>query len=284
MSLYPGTPPFFGFRYDNWGTNPSATIGTSVTPGATNAEGAWTSVATGANLSTDICGFQVWVGGGNSTGNQKDHLLDIGVDPAGGTSYTPIISDIVCGQSGALTQGGNPFFFPFSIKAGSQVAVRVQGSSGTAGTVRVPMRFYGRPNDMLRLPCGSFSETIGTITSSGGVSFTPGNAADGAWVSLGTTSKPLWWWQLGVQCSNGTITAQYTYAELAWGDSTNKHTILKTVMNFPGTAEICNLSPNELSPYEAYCPVPAGATIYVRGRCNTSPVAGYNAVAIGVGG
>jgi len=284
MSLYPGIPPKFDFQYDNWGTNPSATLGTSVTPGASNAEGSWTAIVTAANVTADVCGVQLFIGSGSTTGAQKDHLLDLGVDPAGGTSYTAIISDIVCGQAGATNGGGHYFFFPISIKSGSQIAVRIQGNNATAGTVRVSIKLYGRASSGIVLPCGTFSETVGAITGSGGVSFTPGNAADGAWTSIGTTTKPLWWWQLGVQCSNGTISAQYTLVELAWGDSTNKQTIMKTVMSFPGTTEICNTTPNKLSPYEAYCPIPAGATLYVRGRSNIAPATGFNAVAIGIGG
>ena len=34
----------------------------------------------------------------------------------------------------------------------------------------------------------------------------------------------------------------------------------------------------------SYCPVPAGAGIYIRGRCNNAPDTVYNAVAIGIGG
>lgn len=129
-----------------------------------------------------------------------------------------------------------------------------------------------------------FSETIGTISSSGGVSFTPGNAANGSWVSLGTTVKPLWWWQIACQCSNTTQTGEYVYIQIAFGDGSNKHIIL-TVMFGNSTSETGG-TPLEgnLSFAEAFCPVPAGSSIYIRGRCNNAPDTGYNAVAIGVGG
>ena len=39
---------------------------------------------------------------------------------------------------------------------------------------------------------------------------TPGNAADGTWTSLGTTSRDLWWWQVGYQIDNTVVTAEYT--------------------------------------------------------------------------
>lgn len=273
------------FTYDNWGANPSATIGTSVTPGASNVEGSWTQVASSANIAQDIYGIYLQVFGGATSAAQKGHLLDIGVDPAGGTSYSPIISNLVCGSSPALTAAGaREFFFPFFIKAGSSVAVRIQGNNATAGTVRVATRFYGYRTVPEMLPVGQFSETIGTITNSSGVSFTPGNAADGSWVDLGATAKNMWWWQLGYQIDNATITAEYTYIELAWGDGTNKHTIFK-IMHGGTTGETCGAAAQtNLLWMAAYARVPAGAHIYVRGRCNNAPDTGYNAVAIGIGG
>lgn len=273
------------FVYDNWGTNPSATPGTSIVPGASNAEGSWTAIASSGNISEDIYGFYIQVFGGATAANAKNHLLDIGVDPAGGTSYVAIISNLVCGASPALTvAGAREFFFPMFIKAGSAVAVRIQGSNATAGTVRVCAQFYGKPSAGHLLPVGSYSETIGTITNSNGVSFTPGNAADGSWVDLGVTAKPLWWWQLGYQIDNGTITAEYTYIELAFGDASNKHTIFKT-MHGGTTGETCGLATQTpMLSLAAYCPVKAGEHLYVRGRCNNAPDTGYNAVAVGIGG
>lgn len=273
------------FVYDNFGANPSATPGTSVTPGASNAEGSWTQVASGANIAQDVFGFYLRVSDGASTTAAKPQILDVGVDPAGGTSYTPIISNLVCGASGAITIGsGMQFYFPMWIKAGSSVAVRIQGANATAGTVRVGARFYGRPSTPEALPIGTYSETIGTITGSNGVSFTPGNAADGNWVSLGTTTKPLWWWQIGYQIDNGTITAEYTYIDIAHGDTTNKHLITRLLHTGTTGEAVTAVMPLHMMFVEAYCPVPAGANIYIRGRCNNAPDTGYNGVAVGVGG
>lgn len=283
--LLPGGLSAYNFTYDNWGTNPANSIGTSVTPGASNVEGSWTQVASSANIAQDCYWIYMQVHSGATATAAKNHLLDIGVDPAGGTSYVAIISNIVCGAAPSLTQAGNrEFVFPYFIKAGSSVAVRIQGSNATAGTVRVPMRFYGQPTNPNAVPVGNISQTMGTITNSRGPSFTPGNAADGSWVDLGATSNPLWWWQLGYQIDNGTITAEYTYIEVAWGDATNKHTMFK-MMHGGTTSETCGLAAQtHLLPCAAYNPVPAGANIYVRGRCNNAPDTGYNAVVVGIGG
>lgn len=277
------TGPTWGWQYHNGGTNPSATPGTSVTPGASNSEGSWTQIASAANIAFGVWGIWLSVSGGNTTGTDKSHLLDIGIDEAGGTNYTAILSNLVCGQSQAGSTGCNEWYFPLNIPAGSTVAARVQGVASTAGTVRVFAMFFGKPSHPELLPRGEVTETIGTITNSGGVGFTPGNASDGTWQSLGTTTRNLWWWQLGAQISNGTITAQYTWVDLAYGDATNKDFIIRAFpLSIYGTAEIA-AQPFNHHMLQGFCHVPAGSTIYVRGRCSTAPATGYNAVAIGVG-
>ena len=273
--------------YDNFGTNPSATLGTSVTPGATNAEGSWTQIASSANIANDVVGFYIQVTGGATSAAAKNHLLDVGVDPAGGTSYTAVISNLQVGASPAMTAAGLVcHYFPLGIKAGSSVAVRVQGSNGTAGTVRVVARFYGKVSRPELMPVGRYSQTFGTITDSNGQSFTPGNAADGSWVDLGavTTDKPLWWWQLGFSIDNGTITAEYTYIDLAWGDASNKRIISRMVHGGTTSEVAAFITANHMTPEECYWPVPAGANIYIRGRCNNAPDTGYHATVVGIGG
>lgn len=278
------------WTYDNWGANPGSSIGTSVTPGTSNALGSWTQLASAANVAQDVAGFYVQVHSGSASAAWRDHLLDIGIDPAGGTSYTAIISNFQVGCAPALTAAGaREFYFPLHIPAGASVAARVRGSNSTAGTVRVAVRFYGRRSGML-LPVGTFSETLGADTAtSKGTAFTPGNAADGSWADLGATSKNLWWWQVGYAIQNGTvstntITAEYTYIEVAAGDASNKQTIFK-VMHGGTTSETCGLAAQtQLLAIAAYYPVAAGDHIYVRGRTNNAPDSGYHATVIGIGG
>ncbi len=286
MSLFPKGLSRYSFTFDNFGANPSSTPGTSVTPGATNAEGSYTQIATSGNIAADIYGVYLRVANGSTSTAQKDHLLDLGVDPAGGTSYTAVISNIVCGSSADITTpgSGQQFFFPLYIPSAASVAVRIQGSNGTAGTVFVCAKFYGKPSSPEHVPVGAYAETVGTITNSQGVSFTPGNAADGTWASLGTTVKDLWWWQIGYQVSNATITAERTYIDIAHGDGTNKHVIMRT-LHAGGAAETCGSVINaNLNMFDCYCPVLAGTTLYIRGRCENAPDTGYNGVAIGIGG
>ncbi len=287
MTLYVPRRAAAQWYYDNFGTNPAATLGTSVTPGASDSEGSWKQIASSANIANNVVGFYLQVTGGATSAAAKNHLLDVGVDPAGGTSYTAVISNLQVGASPAMTAAGMVcHYFPLGIKAGSSVAVRVQGSNATAGTVRVLARFYGKASRPELMPVGQYSQTFGTITNSNGNAFTPGNAADGSWVDLGavTADKPLWWWQLGYSIDNGTITAEYTYIDLAWGDGSNKH-IISRMVHGGTTGEVASfITANHMTPEECYQPVPAGANIYIRGRANNSPDTGYHATVVGIGG
>jgi hypothetical protein len=177
---------------------------------------------------------------------------------------------------------GQRFFFPYYLKAGTAIAARAQCSQASI-TMRVAIRVIGQPSNPAAVPVGQFSETIGTITNSQGVSFTPGTSADGSWTSLGTTAKAMWWWQIAYSIANGTITAEQTHIELAHGDGSNKHIIVK-LTHAGTTAEVCADLMGGNHSLSCFRPVPAGATLYVRGRCNGAPDTGYNAVAIGIGG
>lgn len=284
MPLMPVGLSAYNFSYNNWGTNPSATPGTSVTPGASNAEGSWTQIASSGDIAQNCYWLHLFIFGANVAGTPKNQLLDIGVDPAGGTSYTAIISNLVMGSTPALTgNGALDFVFPYFIKSGSSVAVRIQGSAATAGTVRVAAYFLGQPTRPEAVPVGSFSQTFGSITNSNGQSFTPGNAADGSWADFGSVTSPLWWFQIGHQVDDATITAERTYVDVAWGDGSNKHVMFRN-MHLGTTNEVCTAYGNIGLTLAAYNPVPAGANIYVRGRCENSPDTGYNATVIGIGG
>jgi hypothetical protein len=285
MALFPAGMARYSFTYDNWGANPSATYGTLLTAGgAINTEGSAAVLATGSNIAQDVYWVELHVHTASGAGD-RSMLIDIGVDPAGGTSYTYVISNIAVGGTSAISGTAQyRFLFPLYIKAGSQVAARVQCIQASI-TVRVAAKFFGQPNRPEMVPSGAYSETIGTVTNSLGQSFTPGNSADGSWVSLGTTVLPLWWWQLCHGINNATVTAENTYIDLAYGDGTNKH-IIHRVMHNGTTAELMGHAGGGslTSAISSFCPVPAGSTIYVRGRCNGAPDTGYYALAIGVGG
>jgi hypothetical protein len=101
---------------------------------------------------------------------------------------------------------------------------------------------------------------------------------------MGTATQHLWWWQLGFTIASGTTTAAMTHVDLAYGDATNKQIIFENLAIFQvGTSEISGYHCYHQL-LSGYSYVPAGTNLYVRGWCSAAPVAGYQAVAIGLGG
>lgn len=259
-------------------TTPSTTPGVSVTPGS-GSKGSYVQLASGANLAQDVYLVLLWVVAGNTAATIRDILMDIGLDPAGGTSYgqTGGISDIMVSQASNAVDGGRWFEFPLFIKAGTSVGVRGQASS--TSTFRCAAWFFGRPTHPELVPVGQYSETIG-VSGNGGTPYTCGNsAAWGSWTSLGTTTRPLWHWHLCTGHNVGTTTAQMYFSELGYGDGTNMVTIIPCLPHFnPGTSERTGQPP-----LWGIWEVPAGGTLYVRGSASGTAET-TEAVVVGIGG
>jgi hypothetical protein len=259
-------------------TAPSTTPGMSVTPGS-GSKGSYVQLASGANLVNDVYGVLLWIVAGNTTATIRDILLDIGLDPAGGTSYSQVggINNIFVPQAASAVNSGRWFYFPLFIKAGTSVGARGQ-ANGTS-TFRVASWFFGRPTKPENIAVGQYSETIG-VSGNGGTPFTCGNSgAWGSWTSLGSTTRPCWYWQLAWGHNVGTTTSQMYFAELGYGDGTNMVTIIPCMPMFnPGTAE---QSSNPC--LEGIWEVPAGGTLYVRGSASGTAET-TEAVAVGIGG
>jgi hypothetical protein len=272
----------FGKSGFNWWyslqTTPSTTPGVAVTPGSSS-EGSYVQLVSGANLAYDCYRIRLWFNAGNTTGTIRDILADIGLDPAGGTSYSQVggIDNIFVPQASNAVGGGRWFEFPLFIKAGTSVGVRGQASS--TSTFRCAAWFFGRPTNPQNLVFGQYAETIG-VSGNGGTPYTNGNsAAWGSWTSLGTTTRPCWYWQLAFGHNIGTTTAQMYFAELGYGDGSNMVTIIPCMPQFnAGTAEASG-NPFAWGIWE----VPAGGTLYVRGSASGTAET-TEAVAIGIGG
>lgn len=261
--LAPAATPGFRWSVSNQ-SGPSTTPGTSVTPGASNAEGSWTNVL--AALANDVYGLLLWVTGGTTSAQIKMHLLDIGYDPAGGSSYTERVPNLQVGSSGGATGNiGHFLFVPIFIPAGATVAVRIQGNNATAGTVRVMVRAFGmpvRPEFAQKL---TFAETLGTITSSRGVLVTPGvSAAEGSWVSIGTTSQAWRFILPTMQIEDATASLQVVFMDVAHGDASNKVVLAENLVYIStGTSEAM-FSNAAMAVHDLWCNIPAGAEIFVR--------------------
>jgi hypothetical protein len=252
------------WHYSNQ-AGPSTTPGTSVVPGASSAEGSATVIATSANLTEEVHGVYLLITGGNTTATSKCHLLDVGYDPAGGTSYLWAVNNLECGGSGSAVAGGVDMYLPLRLPAGSQVAVRIQGLAGTAGTVRVMAVFYGKPTHPETMQSFRKSETLGTVTGSSGVAVTPGvSAAEGAWTLIGATTFPWYYLLPTFQLDDSTTNSQVIFYDVAYGDASNKVIVAENIMAYlPGSAEvICVALASAVR--DLWCEIPSGVNIYIR--------------------
>lgn len=206
----------------------------------------------------------------SASGQARDCIADIGVDPAGGTSYSVLIPDLLCSCAGTITLNtsmGIDYVFPIRINSGSSIAVRMSVNNATVGTGRAWIRGYGKPEhpDITRF--GTVVQAIGiTAASSSGTAVTPGTTSDGTWTSLGTVTRQAWWWQVGIGCNDSTMTDALVYhGDLSAGSSGGDTMIIEDVVACSTSAEQFGFHP---PPGTGAKTIPAGATLWGRLQCS----------------
>jgi hypothetical protein len=205
-------PPAFAYYSSNYASTPSASAGTAFTSGANDADG--TAVSCIAALGHDVHWVRVrTVTTGTSTADNNT-AGDLLIDPAGGTSWTPLINDLVCGQGLSLTEPwARVYEFPLFIAAGTSIGwqAKTAHTAGIGG--RIIVEVCGEPSRPETWWCGQGVETLG-ISDSKGTAITAGaSGAAGSWTSVGSaTTRHCRAVQLGVNGSDATaLTAQYHF-------------------------------------------------------------------------
>lgn len=263
---------------------PVAAHGTSVTPG-NNTKGTYAQIFTGAEVANDVFGVLININSGFVAAAIKDALIDIGVDPAGGTAYTVLVPDLATGGTYSYTvaAGGSWFYFPIWIKAGSTIAARASTNNATPGTVRVLMCLYGKPRHPSLVRVGTYVTSVGVVAAtSRGTVVVPGTTSEGAWTSLGTPTKEHWFWQTGGGVGDTTATLATIHGDLAAGDATNKRIILEDERILISASEEYG---KPLHPLAAcYVTVPANVEIWARLQSSTTVDTNHSVAAYGVGG
>lgn len=211
------------------GTRPATTnLGTGITPG-NDTKGAYVQVLTA--LAQDCYALLICLNSGFTSANARDLILDIGVDPAGGSSYTVLCPDLLMscssnwGQSGALYM-----YFRIFIRAGSTVAARASVHNAAVGAPFVILQAFGQPRDIQSVKCGSYIKSYGvTAASSAGTAVTSGGASEGAWTQLGTVAAgdQPWEWQQGLGINSNNITGGLYHLDLGIGDASNKRVVIQ---------------------------------------------------------
>lgn len=264
-------------------TRPATAMGTAVTP-AQNSKGNYAQVLTGANVSRDVFGVLINVNSNAASAGARDTLIDVGVDPAGGTSYTVLIPDLLvsCAAPYNIGNGGVWYFFPIWIKAGSSVGVRASVNNATVGTLRTFITVLGSPRDRRLIKVGTRVEALGiTAATSAGTAVTSGSTSEGAWTSLGSLAESAWFWQFGFGVNNGTMTALAYHADLGIGNASNKDLVIENALITMTTGEQLNNMPTTADCGKA---APAGTTAYGRIQCSGTPITGLSMAAYAVGG
>lgn len=265
----------------SWGTaRLSNTMGTSVTPG-TGGYGSYAAV--GSALTSAAYGVRVIVHSNYTNGAIRETLLNVGYDPAGGTSYSVLIPDLQCGSAGVIVgaaAGPIEYVFPLYIPSGATLAVAAYGDVATAFYAGVQV--FQAPISPESIKCGTFVKSIG-VSGTGGAAVTAGTSSEGAWTSIGTTTAPMWYWQVGWGGdAAGAMNPNGVAIDVAVGDGSNYEIIIQENYRQGDTTErFAMMGSQALLGY--YHPVPSGSTIYARAQVSTALDANTTAIVYGVG-
>lgn len=258
---------------------PSDGNGTTITAaGSTHTDGSYTAV--GSALPSDAYAIEITIWGSAVSGSSRAALMTMGVDTAGGSSYVDLIPFLQAGQATTSNPGGARYLFPLFIPSGSTLAAKVRNSVAS-GTALVEIRTLHKPKNPHLWRCGSGVEAIGIVgASSRGTNLTAAaHPSEGAWTSLGTSTRTCWWWQIGTGWASSSMTANDFSFDLSYGDGTNQRTIIEDAHVAAGTAESLSRGPR-MGP-ECACEVLGGSTLYARVQSDGS-TATVNAMAYGV--
>ncbi len=271
--LYSPYSNHFNWSADNVSGNYLADVsfGTVLTASTTaNTKGVDTALLSG--VAHDVYGIQILFGQGFTDATIRRQMTDILIDPAAGvgnagSSWSVLIDNLYTNGPGTSTGGqGHNFYFPIFLPAGTAIGARMQDLTGASATVRCSIRVVGQPSHPEVLRVGSVVQTIGATTAStSGVAVTPGTDAYGSYsASMGTLTRPAWWWQLGIGSNDTTMTANFYVFDIAT-DATSKYIAARDI-KYGVTTTTGEVSWKSSQGEEA--PVfhaPAGTDVYVRG-------------------
>lgn len=222
MLFTPGAHSF-EWQYSNVTATRISTAGwgTSHTP-STTAFSTYATLVTAANITTDVYGILLCFNNNSTSATIRNTLVNIGIDTAGGTSFTTRIPNLLIGSATAISGNGLGiwYYFPLYIPAGSSIGIQAKSTVTTAFSTALWL--YGKPTNPESVKTGTYVISYGAdTTNSRGTSITlftaagtPG-LADYNLFSAGTTTRDHWWWQIGFTQADTTMTAQFINFELA---------------------------------------------------------------------
>ena len=267
----------YAFHQANW--DAFGTEGAQVTPGINDAKGAWLDLMAGT-VTRDIHVIRLHMNTGRVSGQARPILVDIGIDVAGGTTYTVMIPNLNAGNAAPWStqsweMGGFIYQFPMFVPAGARLAARAQVGNGTAGFIRVAASLFSVSRPEL-FSMGTFVDTVGiNLANSRGVLITSGNGVKGSWTSLGTVARDAWWFQGSMSHDFNTLVSQTYYVDFALGTAGTKRIIVNN-QRFGVTGSTDEQCSGEF--IGATVRMPAGTELWARAAASTGgTLTGWNA-------
>lgn len=235
MPLYAGAIPEYTTKILSHDVRPSTSEGVTITSTTTSGlYGSFGTIISGASVTSAVYGVELTFSNGFTAGAARPGKVTIGLDPAGGTTYTTdtMVADLVIGspsQWGQASGWGLVYYFPYFIPSGTSIGAKFATLGTTARNVTVKATLLCAPRHPEITPVGRKIIGYG-VDSAGvgqGVAITAGTASEGAWTQIGTVAAGTypWWWQAIVSSSNATLTDSIDHLDIAIGDATNKHII-----------------------------------------------------------
>jgi len=261
------------------GTRPAAAWGTSVTPG-NNAYGSYVQVLTATSDETYL--MRVTLNSFAVSAAARDALVTIGIDPAGGSSYSDLIVDLVASCAHTYIAGPVVYEFPLRVPAGATLAAKATVNNATVGTGSVAIELFGRPSRPELVKAGSFVQTFGNVpASSRGTPVTFGTTGEGAWTQIGSAlTVPLWAWEFGMGANNAAIVGNGIHVDIGLGDASNKKVVIPNAYVNTTTVETIT-KPSAIRPGLGA----VGDIVYARGQAGPGAADTTNSIIVyGTGG
>ena len=210
------------------GVRPGTSTGTSVTPTNNTTGGTFATLIASGTLTEDAYAIELCVNNVGISGAARDCIVTLGLDPAGGTSFTDTVN-LLCGQASTMNNLGigHKFWFPLWIKAGTTIGARASVNSATVTAIQAYAKVFCKPRRPELIWCGQKIEELGlTIGSSTGTSVTAGTASEGSWTSIGTTTRSHRFYEFGFGMNDAATTNNAYAVDVSVGDASNKKIII----------------------------------------------------------
>lgn len=266
MLAAPRSGPGFTFEVDTLTGSPSGATSGTVQVTSPGSSGDGTEVQLFSALARDVCYVVIAASNAAASGSNNGALLDVLVDPAGGTSWASLIDDLLIGATPNLaggTQGHDTVYhFPLWVAAGSSLAVRLRHRATGTPDANVAAWLYGEPARPQQWWCGQAVESLGiNAGTSQGTSHAPGTTgAYSSWATIGTSTRRYGALQMGIQYPGATLAAQGYYWQMGVGGEQLPGS--PTIFAAASTNEALGKS-GQCQPI--WCDLPAGTAIQTRG-------------------